>query len=577
MGRSDDGPARGVIAGQSVPDLGGVYNSGYLIGSTVCSGIWSGTPSGMTWDSPVVQTVWSLAWVLAMVLLFVLLLWDGLSLTYAGWASDGRGGVTISSMIPRFALALVLASASLFICRIVLTLSGDMVCFFVHSTGMTFWNVIGDFILGIFQGVADIMMPVMLAGLGAFTAGGLLTATGAGASVGIPLMKLGVAFMIGYMFVMLTALLFVLYYTLKVFATMIVRIVLLMVLIGLGPIAFAMYASPSTEHWTKRWISMLLGTTFQQLAVLVTLFIGASLVSAARYDLGLWKEYWQVMFHVLAGLMVLFVASRIPDLVNPQSRGLFSGFTQALAMAASAAAMIGGGIAGAAAGAAGSGPVGRMASSLRSFASRIGRGGSGDSPGANQAGANAVSQAGNQQGGTQGSASSPIAESNTGGSANLGVSGDSPGPTSDGGPDGGPDGGGGGGGGGGGAGAGGAGFLASMGRGFMAGASRGTLFGRAMRDLQSGNFFVNDPSTTYQGTSQAQLQGFREYTRGVPFGETEDSRERFDRAMERRGRPSGRRGGYYQPDRGSRRDDQPDNDIPNENWGGDGDGDGGEN
>ena len=111
----------------------------------------------------------------------------------------------------------------------------------------------------------------------------------------------------------------------------------------------------------------------------------------------------------------------------------------------------------------------------------------------------------------------------------------------------------------------------------MAGASRGTLFGRAMRDLQSGNFFVNDPSTTYQGTSQAQLQGFREYTRGVPFGETEDSRERFDRAMERRGRPSGRRGGYYQPDRGSRRDDQPDNDIPNENWGGDGDGDGGEN
>ncbi len=570
LGWSADGPARGVIAGQSVPDLGGVYNSGYLIGSTVCSGIWSGTPSGMTWDSPVVQTVWSLAWVLAMVLLFVLLLWDGLSLTYAGWASDGRGGVTISSMIPRFALALVLASASLFICRIVLTLSGDMVCFFVHSTGMTFWNVIGDFILGIFQGVADIMMPVMLAGLGAFTAGGLLTLTGAGASVGIPLMKLGVAFMIGYMFVMLTALLFVLYYTLKVFATMIVRIVLLMVLIGLGPIAFAMYASPSTEHWTKRWISMLLGTTFQQLAVLVTLFIGASLVSAARYDLGLWKEYWQVMFHVLAGLMVLFVASRIPDLVNPQSRGLFSGFTQALAMAASAAAMIGGGIAGAAAGAAGSGPVGRMASSLRSFASRVGRGGSNATPGANEAGANAVSQAGNDGARTPSAAPNPIAESNTGGSANLGVSGDSPGPTSDGGPDGGPDGGSGGGGGGG---AGGAGFLASMGRGFMAGASRGTLFGRAMRDLQSGNFFVNDPSTTYQGTSQAQLQGFREYTRGVPFGETEDSRERFDRAMERRGRPSGRRGGYYQPDRGSRRDDQPDNDIPNENWGGDGDGD----
>ena len=175
---AEDQSVRGVIAGQSVPDLGGVYNSGYLIGSTVCSGIWSGTPSGMTWDSPVVQTIWSLAWVLAMVLLFVLLLWDGLSLTYAGWASDGRGGVTISSMIPRFALALVLASASLFICRIILTLSGDMVCFFIHATGMTFWNVVGGFILGIFFGVAEVLMPVMLIGGGVVCLGRYFRAGG---------------------------------------------------------------------------------------------------------------------------------------------------------------------------------------------------------------------------------------------------------------------------------------------------------------------------------------------------------------------------------------------------------------
>ena len=577
---AEEGPGRGVIAGQSVPDLGGVYNSGYLIGSTVCSGIWSGTPSGMTWDSPVVQTVWSLAWVLAMVLLFVLLLWDGLSLTYAGWASEGKGGVTISSMIPRFALALLLASASLFICRIILTLSGDMVCFFIHSTGMTFWNVVGDFILGIFSAVNDVMMPVMLAGIVTFVAGGLLTLTGVGAGVGIPLMKLGVVFMIGYLFVILVALLFVLYYTLKVFGTMIIRIVLLMVLIGLGPIAFAMYASPSTEHWTKRWIGMLLGTTFQQLAVLITLFIGASLVSTARYDLGLWMEYWQVMFHVLAGLMVLFVAARIPDLVNPQSKGLFSGFTQALAMTASAAAMIGGGLVGAAAGAAGSGPVGRMASGMRSFASRVGRGGGSDvTPPANSAAADAMTQAGGTPT-TQNTSPSPISESasaarNVAGGVTGGVTGDLPVSTADAASD---EGGGesGGSGGGGGGGAGGAGFFGSMGRGFMAGASRGALAGRAMRDLQSGNFFVNDPSTTYQGTSQAQLQGFREYTSGVRFGETDDSRERFDRAVERRGRPTGRSGGHYQPDRGTRSDDQPENDIPNENWGGDGDGEDGD-
>ena len=239
-------------------------------------------------------------------------------------------------------------------------------------------------------------------------------------------------------------------------------------------------------------------------------------------------QYWQVMFHVLAGMMVLFVASRIPDLVNPQSRGLFSGFAQALAMSGAAAAMIGGGVAGAVAGAAGSSSVGRMASSLRSFASRIGRGGNTASPGENNAGAQALEQSGNEGGRTPSGPPNPISGSTVGGERDLGVSGgDSTMP---------PSGGSEGGGGGGGAAAGGAGFLASMGRGFMAGASRGTLVGRAMRDMQSGNFFTNDPSTTYQGTSQAQLQGFREYTRGVSFGSTEDSRERFDRAMERRGR-----------------------------------------
>ena len=554
---AEDESVRGVIAGQSVPDLGGVYNSGYLIGSTVCSGVWAGTPSGMTWDSPVVDTIWSLAWVLAMVLLFVLLLWDGLSLTYAGWVSDGRGGVTISSMIPRFALALVLASASLLICRIILTLSADMVCFFIHATGMTFWNVVGGFVFQILVDVLLLVAPLLLVGGGLAIAGIFAP----------PLFLPGLIMLIGGLLVMLTAVLFVLYYAIKVFATMIVRIVLLMVLIGLGPIAFAMYASPATEHWTKRWIGMLLGTTFQQLAVLVTLFVGASMASSALFDLNYFTQYWQVMFHVLAGMMVLFVASRIPDLVNPQSRGLFSGFTQALAMSAAAAAMIGGGVAGAVGGAVGSSAVGRMASGLRSFAGRIGRGGNNESPDSNRSGAGALEQAGNEDGRTTSRAPNPISDSTGGAQRDLGVSGDSPMPPPSGGAEGG------GGGGGGAAAAGGAGFLASMGRGFMAGASRGALFGRAMRDMQSGNFFVNDPSTTYQGTSQAQLQGFREYARGVRFGETEDSRERFDRAMERRGRPSGRRGGHYQPDRSTRSDGQPENDIPNENWGGDGDDD----
>ena len=394
---------RGVIAGQGVPDLSGVYNSGYLVGSTVCGGIWAGTPSGMTWDSPVVRTVWSIAWVLAMVLLFVLLIWDGLSLTYAGWMSDGRGGVTIGSMAPRFAVALLLASASLFICRLALTLSGDVVCFFVQATGMTFWNFLGGFVFGVFLAVAKVMTPMLAAGGGAFLAGGGLTATGVGLPVAAVMVKLGIIFFLGYLFVLLTALLFVLYYALKVFGTMIVRIVLLMLLIGLAPVAFAMYASPATEHWTKRWVSLFLGTTFQQLVVLIVLFIGASLASTAIWDLNLFTQYWQELFHALAALMVLFLAARIPDLVNPGARGLFSGFGQALAMAGAAAAMVVGGLAGAAGGALGGGQGMSMArgalSRLQGLGSRFGGGGGGTTGGAQGAAAGAMQQSARQGGG----------------------------------------------------------------------------------------------------------------------------------------------------------------------------------
>lgn len=41
-----------------------------------------------------------------MLMLFVLLLWDVLTLIYQGTLSDGRGGVTLRTMLPRFGLAL---------------------------------------------------------------------------------------------------------------------------------------------------------------------------------------------------------------------------------------------------------------------------------------------------------------------------------------------------------------------------------------------------------------------------------------------------------------------------------------
>ena len=72
-----------------------------------------------------------------------------------------------------------------------------------------------------------------------------------------------------------TLLLFVaVYLFLKVAFAMLTRIALLAVLTAISPIAFAFYASDATDHWTKRWGSLTLGTAFQQVVVLMVIYIG---------------------------------------------------------------------------------------------------------------------------------------------------------------------------------------------------------------------------------------------------------------------------------------------------------------
>ena len=356
----------------------------------------------------------------------------------------------------------------------------------------------------------------------------------------------------------------------KVFGTMIVRIVLLMVLIGLGPVAFAMYASPSTEHWTKKWVNLLLGTTFQQVMVLAVLFIGGAMASAATYELSLWREYWQVMFFALASLMVLFVAAKVPDLVNPGAQGLFSGFVQAATMALAAGAMIGGGLAGAGSVIAGRG--GGMMSNLGSRIMNMRPGGGGmNAPGeAAQTAGGTMSGVARDAGGAGrvgSSGSSPVAESgNNAGNRDFGLGG---GDT----PTGGAPSGGSGSGGGGGGGSGGGGFAREVGRGFMGGASRGTRLGRAMMDVQGGRFFLNDPTTAYAPNSQAQMQGLRDYAAGREFGSNPRDMEQAQQQRLNRG------GGYgYRPRYD--REQGPDHELPEEGLGGDqsgGDQSGGEN
>ena len=250
---------RGVLGAQAAPDLSGIYESTSLVGSRVCGNFRNGTPSGQTWNSPVTRTIGHVSWALAM-----LLLWDGLTLTYQGMLSDGRGGVTLRTMLPRFGLALLLAASSLLICRVVLTLASDVTCYVSHATGMTFWGFLGTVVAMTLWQTIQLFVGLGVLGL-----------------AGMAFFGVGTIAVVAFLVIVLFVLLIVLWYAFKVFAGMVARILLLLILCGLSPVAMAMYASPSIEHWTKKWVSMFLGAAFQQVVVLMVLYCGAGEVFRA--------------------------------------------------------------------------------------------------------------------------------------------------------------------------------------------------------------------------------------------------------------------------------------------------------
>ncbi len=87
---------------------------------------------------------------------------------------------------------------------------------------------------------------------------------------------------IGYFLLQLFAicmLLFVLDRFAKVLFGMRIRIAPMAVLIVFSPLAFTFYASDTTAHWTKRWVTLFLSTAFQQVVALVAPYVGMNLIA----------------------------------------------------------------------------------------------------------------------------------------------------------------------------------------------------------------------------------------------------------------------------------------------------------
>ena len=110
---------------------------------------------------------------------------------------------------------------------------------------------------------------------------------------------------------------------------MLIRVALLAVLIAFSPLAFAFYASDSTSHWTKKWVSMFLGTAFQQVVVIIVIYLGIYMMGdymtgAADGDLT------TLMVGAIIAFMTLSLAASVPEIVNPASKSAssFSAFSQ---------------------------------------------------------------------------------------------------------------------------------------------------------------------------------------------------------------------------------------------------------
>ena len=496
-----------------------------LTGTDICTDIFSSTPARFTWDSPAVHRVWGLVWIIAGSVLFTLLVWQGLRMTYDVWL-DPQPSVGFRELVPRFLLAAALAASSLIICRMVLVAASDLTCFVAQSTGMSMWGVIGSTFGALVGGFTSWFQGVMVDPDVSF------------------LQRLNnnvTLFFMGAL--VLIVLFFIIILFLKVLLSMLLRVALLAILIALSPLAFAFYASDATSHWTKKWVTLFLGTTFQQVVVLVVIYIGISIMDE-YFGSGVESGVMGMLIGMLMAFATLSLATTIPDIVNPGGKGMFSGLGSMLTMAVAGGMMVAsagmGAVAGGAAamGGGGGGAAGAAAAATGPATPAAGGGGAsaavpaatGGGPPSVGGGDNLISSVNRSSVGPAGGPSSGPSASPTSSGAGPSASTSAPGggvalssgspaasassgaPASSGG---GPS-----------AGARAGGILRGVGSGFMRGARRGQRFNTRMNDTMSGNAFYSHSSRSDDAAQQVRAQ------RQEQSEDRVQTRESYDRLSE---------------------------------------------
>ena len=293
-----------------------------LSGTEICGDLFSSTPSSLTWDNKAVEYGWRMVWILAGSVLFVLVVWQGLRMTYDTWLV-GRVSTALRDMLPRFLIALILAAGSLMLCRMIIILVSDLTCFVAHSTGMTFWGVMGNSFVNVMKGFGNL-----------FTSMSAETAVGATLLAAI-LIKFKLLVVLMFLLFWVAIILVMMF---KVAFHMMMRLALIAVCIVMSPLAFALYASPDTSHWTGKWLRLFFGALAQQAVTLIVLYVGASFIRGV--DAEGFGDYQEVLIAAILVVAMFALAIKVPRIINPEGEGYFSEFSGLVRMGAAAAMFV---------------------------------------------------------------------------------------------------------------------------------------------------------------------------------------------------------------------------------------------
>ena len=293
-------------------------------GSDVCGSVMTSIPASLTWDNTAVQVVWSLAMAIFGTGAVLLVIWNSLKMaTEHHTEPDGGSAYSLRIFIPRVLLSLMLAALSLLICAMVLTLASDLTCWVSQATGVTLWGFLGSSMGSILITWFDL-------------------AAGGNPETGLAMLL-----------VVLVMFIFLLVLFCLVLWQMVLRVILLAVLVAVSPIAMMLYISESTSQWTHTWMRLFAGTTLQQVVVVMVIFLGISFLEGQNIGLGMDSGIGAVAQSFFIGLAALYLAYKVPGLINPAGSRMFDGFGTMLKMAVQAGAVVVGAAAGGAIGAAG--------------------------------------------------------------------------------------------------------------------------------------------------------------------------------------------------------------------------------